>query len=82
MKQVLKQKYSSEKKSKIINRYGKTTADKLLNGYYWVGMTKDMARISLGEPDDINKTVSSNSSREQWVYRNYNVYLYFENNKV
>ena len=39
-----------------------------------------MALISLGKPDDINRTVGSWGVNEQWVYgRNY---YYFENGKL
>ena len=40
-------------------------------------MTRELATISLGSPNDINRTVGSWGVHEQWVY--YNLYLYFEN---
>lgn len=63
-----------------IKKYGQKTYDKLKQGYYWIGMNKEMATISLGRPNDINRTVGSWGVHEQWVYDN--LYLYFENGKL
>ena len=60
-----------------IKKYGQTTYSKLKQGYYWIGMTREMATISLGSTNDINRTVGSWGVHEQWVYDN--LYLYFEN---
>ena len=43
-------------------------------------MTDEMARISWGSPEKINKTVTSYGAKEQWVYDN--DYLYFEGGKL
>jgi hypothetical protein len=64
---------------RIIGKYGIETGQKLLNGQYWIGMTDEMARVSLGAPNDINKTVGSWGVHEQWIYRADDIYLYFEN---
>lgn len=63
-----------------IKKYGKTNYDKLKKGYYWIGMTKYMALISLGHPKEINRTVGSWGVHEQWVYDG--KYYYFENGKM
>jgi hypothetical protein len=47
----------------------------------FLGMTKDMAILSWGNPDSINRTVGTWGVHEQWVYGD-NVYLYFENGKI
>jgi len=65
----------------IINTYGKEIGQKLLDGYYWIGMTDDMARVSLGKPRNINKSVGTWGVHEQWIYYN-NMYLYFKNGKL
>lgn len=62
---------------KNIKKYGKETYNKLKKGLFWIGMTKEMAILSLGYPNDINKTVTRTHISEQWVYTN--TYLYFEN---
>ncbi len=64
-------------RQKILKQFGNVTGQKLLDGYYWIGMTDKMATISLGEPRNINRTVGSWGVHEQWVY--YSIYLYFEN---
>jgi hypothetical protein len=63
-----------------IRKYGLSTYNKLKSGHYWIGMTKEMATISLGKPNRINRSVGSWGVHEQWVYDS--VYLYFENEKL
>src|SRR5260221_13250630 len=74
-----KQKDIKEKKNEqmLIKKFGNTIAHKIINGHYWIGMTNEMAEYSLGRPDKINRTVTSNSYSKQWVYTS--VYLYFRN---
>lgn len=74
-KKVAKEQAILDKKYR--EKYGKETFQKLQNGYYWLGMSKEMAIISLGYPSKINKTVGSWGVHEQWVYNNKN--LYFKN---
>ncbi len=64
-----------------LKKYGKVVYEKLKKGYYWVGMTREMALISLGSPTDNNRSVGSWGVHEQWVY-NSGLYLYFENGKL
>jgi hypothetical protein len=65
-------------KSSLIQLYGSYDAQRILNHQYWLGMTTNMAKSSLGTPDDINRTVNTFGIREQWVYRTKDVYLYFK----
>ncbi len=44
----------------------------------FVGMTAQQARMSWGEPKEINRTSSASVKQEQWVYGDGN-YLYFDN---
>lgn len=44
----------------------------------FVGMTKTQARMSWGEPQDINRTTTGYIVHEQWVYGS-GSYLYFDN---
>nr|WP_315211652.1 hypothetical protein [uncultured Flavobacterium sp.] len=71
-------KNNKEQESLNLKKYGKTIYDKLKKGYYWIGMTEKMALISLGKPNDINSTVGSWGTHEQWVYDD-GFYCYFEN---
>jgi len=75
---IQKQK-DNEYRQKIFKQFGQKTGQKLLDGYYWIGMTDKMAKISLGEPRSINQTVGAWGVHEQWVYYD-SIYLYFENN--
>jgi hypothetical protein len=67
----------AELEKKYIKQYGEKTYNKLKAGFYWIGMNKEMATISLGSPNSVNRTVGSWGVHEQWVYSN--LYLYFEN---
>lgn len=52
-------------------------------GKIMTGMSKDEVRMSWGRPYSINRTVTSSSAHEQWVYGdeyNKKTYLYFDNN--
>lgn len=62
----------------MVKIHGKVNADRILNHEYWIGMTGDITRLSLGHPDKINKTVGSWGVHEQWIYEKRNLYLYFE----
>lgn len=71
-----------DKDPKTIFKWNKKTWDNVNKFDYWVGMAKDMAIMTMGRPDDINRTVGSWGTYEQWVYRSSNfnnAYLYFEN---
>lgn len=61
-------------------KFGKNNLAKILQGNVSIGMTKEMAKISWGEPDKINQTITAAGTHEQWVYNNN--YLYFDNNKL
>ena len=41
-----------------------------------IGMTQEQAKMSLGEPLKVNKTITSKNARTQWVYDDQ--YLYFK----
>jgi hypothetical protein len=45
-----------------------------------IGMTREQASLSWGEPDKVNKSVGSWGVKEQWVYGNQ--YLYFTNGRL
>ena len=79
--QIKKQKELEKKNHEelLVKKFGNATAQKILRGEWWVGMTSEMALYSLGRPDVNNKSVTANSVHEQWVYRKYDIYLYFTN---
>lgn len=63
--------------NKLCKKFGKEFVDIIMSNKVKIGMTKDMCKMSWGEPKDINKTTRSGSSTEQWVYDN-GSYLYFD----
>jgi len=54
--------------------------NQIRSGTVTIGMTKQQVLSSWGRPSDINRTVWSSGTREQWVYND--SYLYFENGKL
>lgn len=69
-----------KKEELLIKKYGLKTYNSLREGYYWIGMTTEMALIAFGKPNEINETVGSWGNHQQWVYNR--TYLYFENGKL
>jgi hypothetical protein len=65
-------------KKTFVAKHGQKVLDKVLRHQYWIGMTEELAILSLGNPEQINRTVTRYSVNEQWVYP-YGKYLYFEN---
>lgn len=73
----INKKNEQQRKSNLLKKYGKTNAEKILQGIVVTGWTKAMCIESWGEPQEINKTSGSPGVHEQWVYGGDN-YLYFE----
>ena len=74
----LKEKEQKERKAALYRKYGKATAELILEGKVRIGMTREMCREAWGSPEDINTMSGSWGVHEQWVYGT-NSYLYFEN---
>lgn len=70
--------YTGYRLDGLIQKFGYSNWKLIMQGKVKIGMTKQMCRQSWGEPDDINKTITKNYVREQWVYGN-SSYLYFLN---
>lgn len=73
--------FAAEKKTALSNKLkqAKSAAAWKARGGVRVGMTANEARNSnWGKPNNINRSTTSNTVREQWVYGG-NSYLYFEN---
>ena len=58
------------------NKYGTDMASRLITGKIWKGMTGEMVRDSWGKPLKINRVISSNTIKEEWIYRS--TWLYIE----
>jgi len=84
LNEIIDPNYSFKNKrfERLTKKYGSSVASKIMKKKYWIGMTKDMARSSLGSPNEINKTTGSWGIHEQWIYEKKDLYLYFENGKL
>ena len=71
-------KLEEERRADIISKYGNDIGNKLINGEYWLKMTSEMAKVSLGEPSQIRKSVGHWGINETWLYPSYLI-LEFEN---
>lgn len=58
-------------------RFGVKNWETIVSGKVSIGMTKEMCKTAWGEPKKINKTITSKTTTEQWVYEDN--YLYFKN---
>lgn len=62
------------------NKYGSDMATKLISGKIWKGMDAEMVNDSWGTASKINRIISGNIVKEEWIFRN--TWLYFENNTL
>lgn len=70
----------AKRKADLTKKYGASNAKLIIDGFVRIGMSKAMCRESWGTPDDINRSIGSWGTHEQWVYGN--SYLYFEEDKL
>jgi hypothetical protein len=75
---ALEAQHDSGRREYLIKKYGSKKAKMIIDRKVYIGMPANEARDSWGDPDDINRTITSYGTREQWVYGLKN-YLYFEN---
>ena len=66
--------------SYLENKYGPNMAARLISGKIWKGMNSEMVRDSWGPAEKINRVISGNIIKEEWIYTN--TWLYFENNTL
>jgi hypothetical protein len=64
--------------SYLENKYGSGIATKLIAGKIWKGMNGEMVKDSWGTAEKINRVVSGNIVKEEWIFKG--TWLYFENN--
>jgi len=62
------------------NKYGSNMAARLIAGKIWKGMNAEMVKDSWGTAEKINRVISGNIIKEEWIFRN--TWLYFENNTL
>ena len=61
-------------------KYGPAMASRLYAGKIWKGMNSEMTRDSWGAAERVNRIISGNVIKEEWIYRS--TWLYFENNTL
>ncbi len=66
--------------SLLENKYGSSIAARLMTGKIWKGMSSEMVRDSWGNPIKINRVISNNRIKEEWIYNN--SWLYIENDML
>lgn len=66
--------------SYLENKYGTSMAARLNSGKIWKGMNSEMVQDSWGTALKINRVVSGNIIKEEWIFNN--TWLYFENNTL
>ncbi len=52
------------------NKYGTRMASRLITGKIWKGMSSEMVSDSWGSPIKINRVISGNTIKEEWIYKN------------
>ena len=71
---------TDERYAALVTKYGSSMADRLYAGKIWKGMNSGMVRDSWGTAERVNRVVSGNTIKEEWIYRS--TWLYFENNTL
>ena len=66
--------------SQLEDKYGTSTATKLYSGKIWKGMSTEMVADSWGNPEKINRSISSTIVKEEWIYRS--TWLFFESDRL
>ncbi|MCW2119646.1 hypothetical protein [Flavobacterium sp. 7A] len=72
--------FKAKEAEKFKIQFGAVNFEAIMKREVIIGMTKEMCKLSWGEPNDINQTISSGRNSEQWVYSDN--YLYFVGNKL
>lgn len=66
--------------SYLESKYGSNMAARLTSGKIWKGMNAEMVKDSWGTAEKINRVISGNIIKEEWIFKN--TWLYFENNTL
>lgn len=66
----------NRRRRELAAKWGTVVGPRIGRHEVWIGMTSDMARASIGDPREINRTVTAHGIHEQWVYTGR--LLYFE----
>ncbi|MEI8226360.1 MAG: hypothetical protein WCG82_10585, partial [Bacteroidota bacterium] len=66
--------------SYLENKYGSNMAARLIAGKIWKGINSEMVKDSWGTAEKINRVMTGNIIKEEWIFKN--TWLYFENNTL
>jgi len=69
--------YTANESRNYTKKFGQENFERILQGKVKIGMTREMCKLSWGEPKNIIETITSAKNSEQWVYSDN--YLYFDN---
>jgi hypothetical protein len=72
--------FTEKEAEKYKTKFGLDNWNTILQGKVRIGMTKEMCKLTWGEPKDVNETITAGKKSEQWVYSDN--YVYFDNGKV
>jgi len=66
---------------KLKYKYSPAMWKLIQKGYVRLGMTSQQVKLSIGDPDDVNTSMYSSGTHEQWIYGKDSdkTYYYFEN---
>jgi hypothetical protein len=77
---AVQQEQQGDRFTYLENKYGSGVAAKLIEGKIWKGMTTEMISDSWGKPQKINRVISGNTVKEEWIFKN--TWLYIENDML
>lgn len=76
-----KERAAAQKRKDLIDRQPKAFRKLILKGEICLGMNQVQVGLSLGKPEDVNRTTHRGGVHEQWVYPK-GFYVYFQNGRV
>ncbi len=76
-KPAAQQEQQQSRLSYLEGKYGSSMAAKLISGKIWKGMNTEMITDSWGKPQKVNRVISGNIVKEEWIFKN--TWLYLEN---
>ncbi|MGA2406065.1 MAG: hypothetical protein ABSF81_04845 [Bacteroidales bacterium] len=74
------QEQQDDRFSYLENKYGSNMAARLMAGKIWKGINSEMVKDSWGTAEKINRVITGNVIKEEWIFKN--TWLYFENNTL
>ncbi len=70
----------TDRRTYLTNKYGSDIASRMMAMKIWKGMTAEMVQDSWGSPKKINRVISGNDVKEEWIYSS--SWLYIENDTL